>query len=51
MLNRRNISSFPQYCVTYLLQDLHVKTGTRFLLRYKRLFEISEVEIRRVDCI
>ena len=25
--------------------------GTRFLLRDKRLFEISEVEITRVDCI
>ena len=29
----------------------HVKTGTRISLRYKRLFEISEVEITRVDCI
>ena len=25
--------------------------GTRISLRYKRLFEISEVEITRVDCI
>ena len=28
-----------------------VKTGTRIPLRYKRLFEVSEVEITRVDCI
>ena len=27
-----------------------VKTGTRFSLRDKRLFEISEFEITRVDC-
>ena len=35
----------------YLLLDFHVKTGTRFLLRDKRIFEISEVEITRVDYI
>ena len=29
----------------YLLLDFHVKTRTRFSLRDKRLFEISEVEI------
>ena len=29
----------------YLLLEFHVKTGTRFLLQDKRLFEISEVEI------
>ena len=34
-----------------LLVDLCVKTGTRFSLRDKRLFEIREVEITRVDCI
>ena len=28
-----------------------LKTGTRFSLRDKRLFEITEVEITRVDCI
>ena len=33
----------------YLLLDFHVKTGTRFSLRHKRLFEISE-QITRVDC-
>ena len=31
--------------------DYHVKTETRISLRHKRLFEISEVEITRVDCI
>ena len=35
----------------YLFLDFHVKTGTRISLRFKRLFEISEVEITRVNCI
>ena len=35
----------------YLLLDFHVKTGAKFSLRDKRLFEISEVKITRVDCI
>ena len=34
-----------------LLVDLCVKTGTTFSLRYKRLLEISEVEITRVECM
>ena len=34
----------------YLMLDFYVKTGIRFSLRYKRLFEITEVEITRVDC-
>ena len=34
-----------------LLVDLCVKIGTRFLPRDKRLFEICELEIPRVDCI
>ena len=34
-----------------MLLDFHVKTGTRFVLRDKLLFERSEVEITRVDCI
>ena len=34
----------------YLFLDFHVKTGTRISLRDKRLFEISEVDITRVDC-
>ena len=37
--------------VFYLLLDFLVKAGTRFSLRDKRLFEISEVEITRVNCI
>ena len=34
-----------------LLVDLSVKTGARFSVRDNRLFEISEVEITRVDCM
>ena len=34
-----------------LLVDLCVNTGTRFSLQDKRLFEISEFEITRVNCI
>ena len=34
----------------YLMLDLYVKRGIRFSLRDKRLFEIAEVEITRVDC-
>ena len=34
-----------------MLLDFHVKTGTRFSLRDKRLLEISKVEIMRVNCI
>ena len=32
-----------------LMLDFYVKTGIRFSLRDKRLFEITEVEITRVD--
>ena len=35
----------------YLLLDFSVKTGTRFSLRDKQLFEISEVQIARVHCM
>ena len=35
----------------YLMLDFCVNTGIRFSLRDKRLFEITEVEIARVDCI
>ena len=35
----------------YLILEFYVKTGIRFSLRDKRLFEITEVEITRVDCI
>ena len=34
-----------------LLLDFHVKAGTRFSPRDKRLFETTEFEITRVDCI
>ena len=34
----------------YLMLDFYVKTGIRFSLCDKRLFEIMEVEIPRVDC-
>ena len=33
-----------------LIFDFCVKTRIRFSLRDKRLFEITEVEITRVDC-
>ena len=36
---------------SYLMLDIYVKTRIRFSLRDKRLFEITEVEITRVDCI
>ena len=35
----------------YLMLDFYVKTRIKFSLRDKRLFEITEVEITRVDCI
>ena len=35
----------------YLMLDFYVKTGISFSLRDKRLFEIAEVEITKVDCI
>ena len=34
----------------YLMLNFYLKTGIRFSLRDKRLFEITEVEITRVDC-
>ena len=34
----------------YLTLDFYVETRIRFFLRDKRLFEITEVEITRVDC-
>ena len=42
LLLRSNFSSYPQYFVT---------TRIRFSLRDKRLFEITEVKIMRVDCM
>ena len=35
----------------YLMFDFYVKTGIRFSLRDKRLFEKTEVERTRVDCM
>ena len=35
----------------YLMLDFCVKTGIGFSLRDERLFEVTEVEITRVDCI
>ena len=35
----------------YLMLDFYVKTGIRFSLRDKRLFEITKVMITKVDCI
>ena len=35
----------------YLMLDFYVKTGIRLSLPDKRLFEITEVEITRVDCV
>ena len=46
---RSNFSSFPQYFFT--CYKIFMLRGTRFSLRDKRLFEISEVEITRVNCI
>ena len=39
------------FTIFYFLKlDFYVKTRIRFSLRDKRLFEITEVEITRVDC-
>ena len=35
----------------YLMLDFCVETRIRFSLQEKQLFEITEVEITRVDCI
>ena len=37
--------------IFFYLLDYRVSAGTRFSFRNKRLFEISEVEIMRVNCI
>ena len=53
MEKRRNLEQFSPlfhnifFC---LLLDVHVWAGTRFSLRDKRLFEMSEFEITRVNC-
>ena len=35
----------------YLMLEFYVERGIRFSLRDKRLFEITKVEITRVDCM
>ena len=49
LLPRSNFSSFHN--ILSPVVKFSVKTGTRFSLRDKRLFEIREAEITRVDCI
>ena len=56
MEKRRNCSPQEQFLFFStifhnLILDFCVITRTRFFLRDKRLFEITEVEITRVDCI
>ena len=36
---------------SYQMLDLYVKTRIGFFPRDKRLFEITEVELTRIDCI
>ena len=53
---RREIAPQEQFLLlstifSYLMLDFYVKTRIRFSLRNERLFEITEVEITRVDCI
>ena len=52
---RGEIAPYEQFLLfsiifCYLLLDFHVTTGTRKISN-KLLFEISKVEIMRVDCI
>ena len=49
MEKRRNCSSFPQYFVTCF--RFSCLNRTTFSLRDRRLFELSEVDITRIDCI
>ena len=55
LCNRGEITPEEQFLVLstifcYLILDFYVKTRIRFSLRDKRLFEITEVEITKVDC-
>ena len=52
---RREIAPEEQFLLlstkfSYLMLDFYVETRIKFSLRDKRLFEITEVEITRVDC-
>ena len=54
MCKRREIAAEEQFLLLstvfcYLVLGLYVKTGIRFSLRDKRLFQITEVEVTRVD--
>ena len=54
--NRGEIAPEEQFLllstmVCYLMLNFCVKTRIRLSLRDKRLFEITDVEITRVDCI
>ena len=54
--NRAEIAPEEQYLLLstifcYMVLDFCVKTRIRFSRRDKRLFEITGVEITRVDCI
>ena len=54
--NRGEIAPEEQFLLlftifSYLMLDFYVKTRIGFSLRDKRLFEITEVEITRVDCM
>ena len=56
MLKRGEIAPEEQFLLLstifcYLMSNFYVETRLRFSLRDKRLFEITEVEITRVDCI
>ena len=51
MEKRRNCFSPLFHNIFCLLLDVHVSAGTIFPLRDKRLFEISEFEITRVNCM
>ena len=54
LLKRRKIAHQEQFVLfsaifSYLMLDFYVKTMIRFSLRDKRLFEITEVEITKID--
>ena len=54
--NRGEIAPEEQFLLlftifSYLMLDFYVKTRIGFSLRNKRLIEITEVELTRVDCI
>ena len=48
---REEIAPLLSTIFCYLMIDFYVETRIRFSLRDKRLFEITEVELTRVDYI